>query len=110
MNSISVYFGSGQQVVGHDPLEPVGDLADAVHRGDHLVAHVLRVLEALDSPGDVVGLLERLDARDELVDRSPHLGRPSAVHSPAAAARRGGATAAGRIIVRAIDAASRPRC
>src|SRR3954469_9987527 len=46
------------EVVGDEALEPVGDLADGVHGGDHAVAHVLRVRETALGTVVVVGLLE----------------------------------------------------
>src|SRR4051812_8839381 len=46
------------EVVGDDLLQPVGGLADSLHRRDLLVARVLRELEPLDAIRVVVGLVE----------------------------------------------------
>ena len=60
--------------VGHDPLEPVGDLADGLHRRDDRRLHVLGALEHVLGLGVAdVGLLEREDRVDELVDEPADL-------------------------------------
>ena len=92
MKRISEYFGSGQSVVGDDPLQLVGDLADRRHRRHDRVLHVLGVLE------HVVGLrVVALAVSSSPIRTTNSSTRPTTsaaivarpVDSPAAPARRG---------------------
>src|SRR6476469_4784546 len=61
------------QIVGDDPLEPVGDLADGVHGRDDRALDVLGAVEAVVVLGVVlveVDVLEGEDRVDELVDEA----------------------------------------
>ena len=76
MKRISAYFGSGQRSSGDDPLELVGDLAHRLHRRDDRAP--ARTWRPRGRPrsrgGSRVGLLEREDRLDELVDQAGDLG------------------------------------
>ena len=107
MKRISEYFGSGQRSSGDDPLEPVGDLADGVHRRQHRRLDVLGLAEHVAVLRVVVRRLER-DRDDELVDQLAELAlqtrrRPVVVRL--VERREPLDRGAGSSIVRAIDAA-----
>jgi hypothetical protein len=92
------------EVVGDEPLEPVGDRPDVVHRRDDRVAHVLGVLERRALLRVVaVGRLQALQGTDELLDDRLDLGEEAL--DPAGPQLVEVAHSGGRIIVRAIDAA-----
>ena len=107
MKRISEYFGSGQLWSGTTRSSRSATARTASIAGRTVSLHVLGVREHVLVRVLEVGLLEGEDPLDEVVDQGGRLlSRRSTPRPPSASSSRSRySSAAGRIIVRAIDAA-----
>ena len=101
MKSISSYFGSGQRSSATTFSSLSAASRTLVHRRDLVVAGVDRQLEALEA-GVGVRRLQLAQRLDQLVDQLRDLAR-DAVATPASLISARWRSAAGRIIVLAIE-------